>query len=280
MIDRNAGSKGRGAEEGAASIHNSTQLDDLESLIPACERNRRGCFGSCLQSAPASTWATSRARRACDVAIALLILALCFIPMLVIGLLVRCTSPGPALFRQKRVGRGGRLFCVVKFRSMTERHNGPGLCPEGDVRITPLGRILRKFKLDELPQFYNVLKGDMSIVGPRPKLPQFAAIPNMPYRPGITGLATLAFRSEERMLGSVVAERVESFYEEHIKPLKANLDVCYMCEASPSSDLRIVLTTFIACVFPADVPRMLGSIPDRPRRLDPDRVPSEGHSRD
>jgi lipopolysaccharide/colanic/teichoic acid biosynthesis glycosyltransferase len=200
--------------------------------------------------------------------------------MLIIGLLVRCTSSGPALFWQKRVGRGGRLFHVVKFRSMAERHNGPGLSPEGDVRITPCGRFLRKFKLDELPQFYNVLKGDMSIVGPRPKLPQFAAIPNMPYRPGITGLATLAFRCEEQMLGTVVAERVESFYEEHIKPIKANLDVCYMCEASPSSDLRIVLATAVACVFPAGVSRLLGSIPGRARQAEPNPISSEGHSAD
>jgi len=200
--------------------------------------------------------------------------------MLVIGLLVRSTSPGPALFRQKRVGRGGRLFSVVKFRSMSARNSGPGLSAEGDVRITACGRILRKFKIDELPQFYNVLKGDMSIVGPRPKLPQFAAIPNMPYRPGITGLATLAFRSEGQMLRTVRPERVESFYEEHIKPIKANLDVCYMCEASPLSDLRIVLATFIACVFPAGVPALLRSIPDRPRRLEPDFSSSEGHSGD
>jgi lipopolysaccharide/colanic/teichoic acid biosynthesis glycosyltransferase len=225
-------------------------------------------------------WANSRTRRVCDVAIAFLILVLCLVPMLLVAVVIRCTSPGPALFRQKRVGRRGRLFQVWKFRSMTERHGGPGLSSEGDVRITSCGRVLRKFKLDELPQFYNVLKGDMSLVGPRPKLPQFAAIPNMPYRPGITGLASLAFRCEEQILGSVVPERVESFYEEHIKPVKANLDVSYMCQASPSSDLRILLATFLACVFPAGVPRLLGSISDRPRRLEPDRIPSEGHSGD
>jgi lipopolysaccharide/colanic/teichoic acid biosynthesis glycosyltransferase len=261
-------------------IYDTTQLEELASLIPACDKCQGGCVETCLRQAPVSSWAISRTRRACDVGIALLILILCFIPMVLVAVMIRCTSPGTALFRQKRVGRCGRLFPVWKFRSMTERHNGPGLSSEGDVRITPFGRILRKFKLDELPQFYNVLRGDMSLVGPRPKLPQFAAIPNMPYRPGITGLASLAFRCEEQMLASMVPERVESFYQERIKPLKANLDVCYMCQASPSSDLRILLATLIACVFPPGVPRLLGAVPDRPRLLEPDRFSSEGNSGD
>lgn len=185
--------------------------------------------------------------------------------MLLIALAVRCTSPGGAIFRQKRMGRAGRLFEVLKFRSMSQRRAaGPGLTRDGDLRVTPCGRILRALKLDELPQFLNVLRGDMSLVGPRPKLPEFAAIPNKPYRPGVTGLASLAFRSEDQILASVVPERIESFYHERIKPLKANLDVCYMCKATPMSDLRIIFATAAACIFPASLPRLLGCSGNQP----------------
>ena len=151
------------------------------------------------------------------------------------------------------------MFNIIKFRSMAERHAGPGLTTEGDSHVTPVGGFLRRFKLDEMPQFYNVLTGDMSVVGPRPKLPQFTAIPNMPYRPGITGLASLAFRSENQILGRVPPERVEHFYEERIMPLKANLDVCYMCQATPASDAQVIAATALSCVAPSLLPRLLGS---------------------
>lgn len=154
---------------------------------------------------------------------------------------------------------------MLKFRTMALRQEqGSGLTAEGDIRITPLGRFLRKLKLDELPQFINVLKGEMSIVGPRPKIAQFAAIPDMPYRPGITGLASVAFRFEDQILGSVAPERVEAFYSHHIKPLKANLDICYMCKASAASDLRVITATAVSCIWPRWVPRVLGIVPEVP----------------
>jgi lipopolysaccharide/colanic/teichoic acid biosynthesis glycosyltransferase len=186
--------------------------------------------------------------------------------MLVIACAVRLTSRGRAIFRQNRVGLGGKLFEVMKFRSMAEqsgRDRGPGLTRCGDTRVTPLGRILRKFKLDELPQFVNVLRGEMSIVGPRPKLSEFAAISNMPYRPGVTGLASLAFRCEDEILDSIAPERIETFYAERIKPIKANLDVCYMCQATPISDLRMITATCLSCVLPGVLPRILGCGPAR-----------------
>jgi len=166
--------------------------------------------------------------------------------MVIIAVLVRLGSRGPAVFSQERVGRGGCLFRVYKFRSMAQCHKstkGPGLTRDGDPRVTPLGRFLRNWKLDELPQFYNILRGDMSLVGPRPKTPQYADLSKMPYRPGITGPATIAFRREETILQCVDAEQMESFYAEHIGPLKARIDVCYMCKASPVSDLRVVIAT-------------------------------------
>jgi lipopolysaccharide/colanic/teichoic acid biosynthesis glycosyltransferase len=166
--------------------------------------------------------------------------------MVMIAVLVRLSSRGRAVFSQDRVGQSGCLFRVYKFRSMVECNEntrGPGLTRDGDPRVTPLGRLLRNSKLDELPQFYNILRGDMSLVGPRPKIPQYAALPKMPYRPGITGPATLAFRREETILQSVDSEHLESFYAEQIKPLKTRIDVCYMCKATPVSDLRIIMAT-------------------------------------
>jgi len=219
-------------------------VDGLRYLLPPCSRYDDTAFRRCIRRVPSSAWCSSRLRRCLDILISASVLIVFAVPMLLIAFLVWLTSPGPALFRQQRVGRDGRLFQLIKFRSMTEtQHAGSGLTTPGDARLTPVGAFLRRFKLDELPQFYNVLKGDMSLVGPRPKLPQFADIPMMPYRPGITGLASIAFRSEDQVLASLPPERVEDYYQERIKPLKANLDVCYMCHATAASDARVIAAT-------------------------------------
>jgi len=212
---------------------------------------------SWIEDPAASGWSLSRARRLLDIAIAALVLAAFALPMLLIAICIRVSSRGPAIFTQKRVGRKGRLFSIYKFRSMaipSGAHHGPWLTKQGDDRITALGRWLRGLKLDELPQFYNILRGDMSLVGPRPKLPQYAAIRNMPYRPGITGPATLAFRNEETILGRVHPGQIEIFYNRHIKPLKASIDANYMGNATLLSDLQIIATTFLACIAPDRVP--------------------------
>jgi lipopolysaccharide/colanic/teichoic acid biosynthesis glycosyltransferase len=202
----------------------------------------------------ASTWTLSNSKRLLDLFTALLVLALLALPMLIIALCVRLTSKGPAFFVQKRVGRGGRLFGIYKFRSMADGSStGPGLTRGGDRRITAVGRWIRRFKLDELPQFYNVLRGEMSLVGPRPKLPIYEPITNMPYRPGITGAATLAFRNEEDILSGVHASQVEHFYSKQIKPLKAQIDLQYMSHATPWSDLRMIAATFLACLAPEPI---------------------------
>lgn len=181
--------------------------------------------------------------------------------MLAIAICVRLSSPGQALFVQRRVGRGGRLFRLYKFRTMAgaaEKSTGPGITKDGDQRVTSLGRWLRQLKLDELPQFYNVLRGDMSLVGPRPKLQQYAALINMPYRPGITGEASIAFRCEEELLSRIPAAKLEEYYHLQIKPLKAQIDACYMCEATLGSDLRIIARTFLACVAPSRASSIIG----------------------
>jgi len=209
-----------------------------------------------LKNPTASAWCLSSSRRAFDVLFSLLVLAIFAIPMVAIALCVGLTSRGPAFFGQYRVGRGGRLFRVYKFRSMTwdASHRGSGLTRGGDCRITAMGHWLRKLKLDELPQFYNVLRGEMSIVGPRPKLPRYTGIRNMPYRPGITGAATLAFRSEEGLLSRIHPSLLEDYYSQHIRPLKTRMDVRYMCRATFWSDLRLIGATFLACLTPSPAP--------------------------
>jgi lipopolysaccharide/colanic/teichoic acid biosynthesis glycosyltransferase len=199
----------------------------------------------------------SRSKRVLDVAVAVLALVLFAVPMLALALFVSFTSKGPSFFLQKRVGRGDRLFGIYKIRSMAvsaAENTGPGLTRDGDGRITAAGRWMRKLKLDELPQFYNVLRGDMSLVGPRPKLPQYEAFSNMPYRPGITGAATLAFRREGELLGSVHSSQVDAFYHRRIKPLKARIDARYMARATFWTDMQVIASTFVACVAPARIP--------------------------
>jgi lipopolysaccharide/colanic/teichoic acid biosynthesis glycosyltransferase len=121
---------------------------------------------------------------------------------------------------------------------------GPEHTAIGDPRITPIGHFLRRFKLDELPQLYNVLKGDMSLVGPRPKLPDHE-LTAMTCRPGVTGAATLAFRNEQHLLCRVPAGHLATYYREHIIPLKMHLDTDYMRAATLASDLHVLFVTVL-----------------------------------
>jgi lipopolysaccharide/colanic/teichoic acid biosynthesis glycosyltransferase len=201
------------------------------------------------------SWSLSAAKRLFDIAFSALVLAVFFVPMLLIGLCIRLTSRGPAIFRQQRVGQWGRMFTIYKFRSMelTGGQRGPGLTKLGDLRVTWIGRWLRKFKLDELPQFYNVLRGDMSVVGPRPKLPQYAERLTSAYRPGITGAASIAFRREEHILACVHADEVERIYHNCIKPMKANIDRVYMQTATFVTDFRLILATLMIRFAPPEI---------------------------
>lgn len=172
--------------------------------------------------------------------------------MLFIALAVRRTSSGPVLYRQCRWGLNARPFELLKFRTM--RHvatteSAPGLTRSGDGRITPLGKWLRKWKLDELPQLINVLRGEMSIVGPRPDLEQFwrqvteAELQTLAVKPGLTGAATLAFTNEEELLARVPETELLEFYVRDLLPHKARLDCQYASQATFVTDCRVLFQT-------------------------------------
>jgi lipopolysaccharide/colanic/teichoic acid biosynthesis glycosyltransferase len=195
------------------------------------------------QAAGGNRWVVSRTRRMVDFIFALLALLVTLPVILVVALAVRVSSRGPVLFRQRRLGRSGREFVLLKFRSMeVSASTGAFLTVAGDARVTQVGSILRRWKLDELPQFWNVMKGDMGLVGPRPKLKHLEGL-IMPYRPGITGCATLVFRHEEELLANIPAANLNDFYHAYIKPGKVRLDEEYMRNATMLSDLSILFRT-------------------------------------
>jgi lipopolysaccharide/colanic/teichoic acid biosynthesis glycosyltransferase len=190
---------------------------------------------------------------------------LLLLPVLaVIAVIIKLDSPGPIFFRQERVGRGGRSFRIFKFRSMVvgAARAGTALTVDGDTRITRVGMVLRKNKLDELPQFINVLAGDMSIVGPRPEVPEFmkfyapdqrAIILSM--RPGITDYAAILFRDESSLLDRE-RDPVE-FYRREIMPEKFAYYERYSREINVLTDLRIILATVLLLVV-GRIPPQLG----------------------
>ncbi|MGC9291363.1 MAG: sugar transferase [Acidobacteriaceae bacterium] len=193
-----------------------------------------------------SPWCMSPYKRIFDLACVLPALLLVSPVLLVVALLVKLTSRGPVFFRQERTGLHRRIFTIYKFRTMfhDREESGPCVTKCGDTRLTPVGAFLRKYKLDELPQLYNVLRGDMSLVGPRPKLPQHEHL-EMHYRPGVTGAATLAFSNEERMLKDVPEGMLEEFHVSVVSPIKKMLDRQYQEQATFSSDFRLLVDTVL-----------------------------------
>jgi lipopolysaccharide/colanic/teichoic acid biosynthesis glycosyltransferase len=203
-----------------------------------------------------------RRKRLLDLALTLPVLALAAPAIGALAAAVKLSSPGPAFFVQERVGQGGRRFRLFKLRTMTvgADRSGPHVTAAGDARITALGRLLRRTKLDELPQLLNVLRGDMSLVGPRPEAPRYVtpARPEWPgvlaARPGITDLASLTFRDEEALLAGVVDR--ERAYVEGILPAKLRLALEGVEQSSPRYDLEILARTVASVLnLPAARPR-------------------------
>lgn len=176
---------------------------------------------------------------------------LCVWPVLiVVAILIKIKMPGgPALFTQKRVGRHGKLFTMHKFRSMTVSHSGSSVSVAGEARITPLGAKLRKYKLDELPELWDVLIGNMSFVGPRPDVPGYADQLKgddrrvLELRPGITGPASLKYRDEEELLAKV--ENPIEYNDTVIYPDKVRINLYYLDHYSFIKDIQMILCTVL-----------------------------------
>lgn len=185
-----------------------------------------------------------------DRIVALIGLLLLWPLLIVVAILIKIKMPGgPAFFAQKRVGRNGKLFTMYKFRSMIVGQGGSSVSVAGESRITPLGAKLRKYKLDELPELWNVLVGDMSFVGPRPDVPGYAdALTGedrevLKLRPGITGPASLKYRNEEELLAAV--DDPQRYNDEVIFPDKVRINRYYLHHYSFWMDIKMIFATVL-----------------------------------
>lgn len=177
--------------------------------------------------------------------------------LLLAAILIKLDSRGPMFFRQERVGQFGKSFTIYKFRTMGTATRGSLVTAANDVRVTSIGRFLRKSKIDELPELWNVLRGDMSFVGPRPEVPEFVDTADplwqfvLQHRPGITDPVTLRLRNEEQLLAKV--SDTERYYREVVQPYKLRGYTKFVGDKSWKTDLRIIGRTMRAIVFPATV---------------------------
>lgn len=171
------------------------------------------------------------------------------------ALAIAATSRGPVLFRQKRVGRDGRDFVLYKLRTMRVGASGPQVTAGDDLRVTSVGRLLRRTKLDELPELWNVVRGDMSLVGPRPEVPRYVDLDDPAWqlvlraRPGLTDPVTLRLRNEEALLAEVEGDR-EQFYLNTLQPFKLKGYAEYLCARSWRADVKILWQTCRVIVRP------------------------------
>lgn len=180
--------------------------------------------------------------------------------LLIVAILIKIKMPGgPAFFTQKRVGRNGKLFTMYKFRSMTVSHSGSSISVAGESRITPLGAVLRKYKLDELPELWNVLIGDMSFVGPRPDVPGYADKLDgedrlvLKLRPGITGPASLKYANEEEILAQVA--NPQQYNDEVIFPDKVKINLDYYYNHTFIGDIKLIFQTVFRSYELAEIPQ-------------------------
>jgi len=248
-----------------------TQLPSFDDLVEAEEVSIEGA--GVLQAPPFAGSGGERTRermvRIFDLAVCLLVLPAALLVGAVTALLIFIDSPGPVFFRSLRVGREGSEFEMLKFRKMHRAARGAPLTTADDERFTPIGRFLALTKLDELPQLWNVIRGEMRLVGPRPEVPEFVARYRDRYDeiltvlPGITGPAAIEYSSESHLLA--VQNNPMSFYEEQLMPRKIDIDLAYVRGRSMRGDLAILGRT--ALVPLAKVLRRL-SRGQRIRRLE------------
>ena len=197
------------------------------------------------------------AKRCFDIIVALIGLVLLTPVFLIVALAIKLDSPGPVFYTGKRIGKDGVPFGIIKFRTMVDHADriGAALTQGQDRRVTPVGRVLRKWKLDELPQLLNVLRGEMSLVGPRPEAPCYVGhyTPEqrrvLQAKPGITGLTQVRFRHEESLLQR--CRNVEEEYIREIMPHKLALDLQYVESQTLLLDLKLIARTLM-CLFETD----------------------------
>lgn len=172
---------------------------------------------------------------------------------IVIAIFIKIDSNGPILFKQKRVGINGKHFNIFKFRTMHTHHEGKNLqitVGNNDSRISRVGSILRRYKLDEMPQILNILKGEMSFVGPRPEVPKYVNLYNkrqlkvLSVKPGITDLASISFINENEILG--LSKDPEKTYIKEILPKKLELNLLYIQKRSMCLDVKLILETLLS----------------------------------
>lgn len=197
------------------------------------------------------TWPVlSPAKRCLDLVLAVPATLLLLPVFALLALWIKLDSRGPVFFLQERIGRGGRSFRIWKFRTMVTdaERLGTQITIGRDPRITRSGHFLRRYRFDELPQLFNVLKGEMSIVGPRPEVPRYVALYDraqrriLAYRPGITSPASIAFSNESELLASQADP--ETYYRNTVMPAKIQLDLQYELQATVWSDCTIIAKTF------------------------------------
>jgi len=193
-------------------------------------------------------------KRYFDLSVSIVSLVILLPVFLLVAVAIKLDDGGPVFFFQERVGRNFSTFKVVKFRTMTTDPQvaGPLVTSENDKRITKVGKILRKLKIDELPQIFNVLRGEMSIVGPRPEVPKYVKLFEKDYRklltvrPGMTGYASVVFRNEEQILSRYTEP--ETGYVTEILPKKIKLELIYVSRVSFILDIKIFLWTFLKVI--------------------------------
>jgi lipopolysaccharide/colanic/teichoic acid biosynthesis glycosyltransferase len=194
--------------------------------------------------------------RLVDIAASTVILLACLPALALISAVIVAESGWPVYFRQRRVGQGGHPFTMFKFRTMLAGHSGPSITAPGDERVTTVGRWLRRFKLDELPQFWNVIRGEMAIVGPRPEVPDLLAEYSeseraimTAVRPGVTGLSALLYRDEDAVLRSSARPLRETYLDELV-PQKCRIEASYLSRKNVPYDLTIMFYTALYSAIP------------------------------